>query len=80
MVNYLKGYLSQLTQVAEPLKDLPRNDMLWCWESKHQETFKAHQRRTNQDPGSGKFLPKGRLCHPSRWIHKRPGCSSITKG
>ena len=28
-------------QVAEPLKELLRNDMLWCWESKHKEAFEA---------------------------------------
>ena len=40
IMNYIKYSSSQLTQVAEPLKELLRNDMLWCWESKHQEHLK----------------------------------------
>ena len=39
MMSYLKCYSSLLKQVAEPLKQLIRNDILCCWESKHQEAF-----------------------------------------
>ena len=41
MVNYLKWYSSWLTQVAEPLEKLLRNDTLWCWQSKYQQAFKT---------------------------------------
>ena len=41
MVNYLNHFSSWCTQVAEPLKETLRNDTLWCWESVHQEEFKA---------------------------------------
>ena len=41
MVNYLKHYSSQLTQLAEPLKELLRNDTLWCSETKHQKAFET---------------------------------------
>ena len=34
-----KQYSSRLTQVAEPLKELLRNYILWFWKSKHQEAF-----------------------------------------
>ena len=37
-------------QVAEPLKELLRNDMLWCWESKHQEAFKAIKEELTKTP------------------------------
>ena len=41
MVNYLKCYLSPLTQFAETLKELLRNYTLWCWETKNQKAFEA---------------------------------------
>ena len=27
--------------MAEPVKELPRNDTPWCWETKHQKVFEA---------------------------------------
>ena len=41
MVDYLNCYSSQLTKVAEPLKELLRDNTLWCWESKQQKAFGA---------------------------------------
>ena len=41
MVNYLEHYSIQLRQVAEDLEELPRNDTLWCLDSKYHEAFKA---------------------------------------
>ena len=41
MVNYLKCYSNKLTQLAEPLKDLLRNDILRGWETKHQKAIEA---------------------------------------
>ena len=41
MVNYPGCYSSQLTQVAELLKELLGNDMLWVWKSKHKKEFEA---------------------------------------
>ena len=40
-VSYLKHYSSHLTQLVEPLKELLRNDTLWCWKTKHQNAFEA---------------------------------------
>ena len=39
VINYLKCYSSWLTQVEESSKELLRNDIMWCWESRHQEVF-----------------------------------------
>ena len=41
MVNYLKVYSSQLTQLAEPVKRFWKSDTLWCWETKHPRAFEA---------------------------------------
>ena len=37
----LPEVLLQLTQLAEPLKALLRNDTLWCWETKYHKVFEA---------------------------------------
>ena len=55
MVNYLKCYSSQLTQSVEPLKELLRNDMLWCGEFKHQEAFEAIKEELIKTPSFGLF-------------------------
>ena len=57
MVNYLKQYSSRLTQVAEPSEELPRNDTLWCWQSKHQEAFKAIKEELIKTPVLAYFNP-----------------------
>ena len=58
MVNYLKHYSSQLTQVTEPLTELLRKDILWCWESKHQEAFKTIKEELTKTPVLAYFNPK----------------------
>ena len=50
MVNNLKQYSSRLTQVVEPLRELWRNNTLWCWESKHQQAFKAIKEELTKTP------------------------------
>ena len=58
-------------QVAEPLKELLRNGILWCWESKHQEAFEAIKQELTKTPVLAYFNPKGKSHHPSGWIHER---------
>ena len=58
MINYLKAYPSQLTQVAEPLKELLRNYTLLYWESKHQEAFEAIKEKLAKTPVLAYFNPK----------------------
>ena len=63
MVNYLNHYPSWLTQVAEPLKELLRNDMLWYWECKHLEAFEVIKEELTKTFGI--FQLEGRSCHPN---------------
>ena len=58
MVNYLKHYASWLVHVAEPLKELLRNEMLQCWESKDQEAFKAIKEELAKTRVLAYFNPK----------------------
>ena len=58
MANYLKWYSSRLIQVAEPLKELLRGDILWCWEFKHQKTFNAIKEELTKTPVVAYFDPK----------------------
>ena len=58
MVNYIIWYSSRLMQVAESLKELLRNDTIWCWESKHQEIFKAIKKGLTKTPVLAYFNPK----------------------
>ena len=50
MVNYLKCYSSQLKWVAEPFKELIRNDTLCCLKSKHKNVFKAIKEDLTKTP------------------------------
>ena len=44
--------------MAEPLQELLRNNTLWSWESKHQETFEAIKEELAKTPGLAYFDPK----------------------
>ena len=39
MVNYLKRFSPVLTELAEPLRRLQKQDTIWAWESEQQEAF-----------------------------------------
>ena len=39
MVNYLKGFSSVLSELAEPLRKLQKSDTVWAWESEQQTAF-----------------------------------------
>ena len=58
MVNCLKQYSSRLMHMAEPLKELLRNDTLWCWESKYQEAFEAIKEELTKTLVLAYFDPK----------------------
>ena len=45
-------------KVEEPLKEFLRNDTLWCWESKHQEVFKAIKEELIKTLVLANFNPK----------------------
>ena len=40
MVNYLKRFSPVLTELAEPLRRLQKQDTIWAWESEQQQAFK----------------------------------------
>ena len=40
MVNYLKRFSPVLTDLAEPLRRLQKQDTIWAWESEQQQAFK----------------------------------------
>ena len=48
----------QLTKLAEPLKELLRNDTLWYWETKHHSTFEAIKDELNKTLVLAYFDPK----------------------
>ena len=39
MVNYLKRFSPVLTELAEPLRRLQKQDTIWAWESEQQQAF-----------------------------------------
>ena len=39
MVNYLKRFSPVLTELAEPLRSLQKQDTIWAWESEQQKAF-----------------------------------------
>ena len=39
MVNYLKRFSPALTELAEPLRRLQKQDTIWAWESEQQQAF-----------------------------------------
>ena len=80
MVNYLKHYFSQLTQLAEQLKELLRNETVWYWETKYQKAFEAIKDELTQNPYISILWPKGRSHHTSRWVKEGPRCSATQKG
>ena len=80
MINYLKWYSSRLKQVAELLKELLRNDTLWCWESKDQEAFKAIKEELTKTPVLAYFDLKGEQCHSGGQIHEWFGCNPTVDG
>ena len=59
MVDYLKHYSNCLIQLAEPLKELLRNNKLWCWEIKYQKAFEAIKDELTKTLVLAYFDPKG---------------------
>ena len=58
MMNYLKQYSRQLTQLAESLKQLLRNDTIWCSETKQQKFLEAIKDELIKTPVLEYFDPK----------------------
>ena len=69
-----------MTQVAEPLKKLARNDILWCWESKHQEAFEAIKEELTKTLVLTYFNPKADHIIQVDRCMKGLGCNSTTNG
>ena len=80
MVHYLKCYSSQLPQAAEPLKELLRNDTLWCWESKDQGAFHAIKEELTKTNVLAYFDPEADHAIQVDWSMKELGCCPTANG
>ena len=50
MVNYLKRFSLVLTELAEPLRRLQKQDTIWAWESEQQQAFEKIKTALNTLP------------------------------
>ena len=50
MVNYLSRYLSNLSDMCEPLRQLTHQDVIWEWTSKHKRSFQQVKQAITSAP------------------------------
>jgi len=39
MINYLRGFIPNLSEIVTPCREILKNDIMWCWAIEHKLVF-----------------------------------------